>query len=157
LKAALLSYDFICGNLKHPEINKTLCDFVSIRVWGKTDQFGPCGSLGIIKKGVVIAVVVFHNWQPDDGTIELSAAADDPRWLTRTVIRQIMSICFEQHGCQQVFTRQAVDNERAIKIYRYMKFTEILLPNMRGKGKDEILMLLTKDEWDSHFMNEAKP
>ena len=66
-----------------------------------------------------------------------------------------MAICFEQHKCQQIVSRMARDNERAIKIYRFLGFKGILLPNMRGSGKHEWLMLLTSDQWKANKLNEV--
>ena len=123
------------------------------KIYGGPNDFGPCGTLGVFDKGNLIAGVVFHNWQDEYGVIEISAAADDARWLTKTVIRTIMAIVFDQHGCQQLATRQAVENERAVKNYRFLGFTEIILPNMRGTGQHELLMLLTADEWRGHKLN----
>jgi RimJ/RimL family protein N-acetyltransferase len=151
-----LSFNIIAGNKSNPDLNEALCQFVGQRIGVPSSSFSPCGSIGIEHQGNIIASVIFHNWIPDYGVIELSAAADDPRWLSKTVIRTIMNICFEQHKCQQIYTRQSSENNRAIKIYRFLGFTEIILPNMRGESKDETLMLMTKNQWSSHKLNEAK-
>ena len=66
-----------------------------------------------------------------------------------------MGICFVQHNCQQIVSRMAVNNERAIKIYKFLGFTSVTLPNMRGSGKHELLMLLTSDQWKAHKFSEA--
>jgi RimJ/RimL family protein N-acetyltransferase len=85
--------------------------------------------------------------------IELSAAADSPAWLCRRSINEIMTICFEQHNCQQIVSRMAIDNERAIQIYDFLGFDTVILPNMRGKGRHEHLKLLTKDKWAMNKLN----
>ena len=109
--------------------------------------------MGVFKNDTLIAAVVFHSWLPDYGIMEISAAATNPQWLTKTTIREIMANCFESHNCQQLVSRMAVDNERAVKIYKFLGFTSVLLPNMRGRGKDEFLMLLTKEQWHAHKLN----
>jgi RimJ/RimL family protein N-acetyltransferase len=146
---------FIFGNKANPKLNEDLCEYVSQRIWGKKNDFGPCGSIGVISGEHVLGAAVFHNWQEDDGVIEISAAADSPRWLGRKTIHEIMGICFKQHGCQQIVSRMAIDNERAIRIYEFLGFTKIILPNMRGRGKDEYLMLLTDEMWAAHKLNEV--
>lgn len=149
-----MAVSFIYGNKSNPGLNASLFEYVSKRIWGEVTEIGPYGTLGILNGSKLLGAVVFHNWQDEWGVIELSAAADSPRWLSRATIREIMNICFVQHKCQQLITRQAAENERAVQIYRFLGFTEILLPNMRGKGKHEILMALTDEEWASHRMNE---
>ena len=138
-----------------PRLNQTLCDFASHIIFGRPNDFGPCGSMGVFKNDKLIAAVVFHSWLPDYGIMEISAAATHPQWLTKTTIREIMANCFEIHGCQQLVSRMAVDNERAVKIYKFLGFTSVLLPNMRGRGKDEFLMLLTKEQWHAHTLNKG--
>ena len=145
-----MSRRFIYGNKENIELNKSLCEYVALRVWGEPNDFGPCGSMGVLSGDRLLGAVVFHGWQPEYGTIELSAAADSPLWLSRATIREIMDICFKQHGCQQILSRIEAGNDRALKIYDFLGFTRIRLPNMRGRGVDEILMLLTDTEWQAN-------
>jgi RimJ/RimL family protein N-acetyltransferase len=150
-----LSFELIAASdKKNPDLNKMLCRFVGERIG--VDHFGPCGSLGVVKGSTVVAGIVFHNWIPDYGVIEISAAADDPRWLARKTIRQVMKICFDQHQCQQIYARIEISNHRACQIFDFLGFRKIVLPNMRGKDRDENLYLMTADEWASHKLNEAK-
>jgi RimJ/RimL family protein N-acetyltransferase len=144
---------FLYGNEKSPKLHERFCEYAAQQIFHDRNDFGPSGTLGVFLGSKLAAVVVLHGWQPDYGIIEISAAATDPRWLTRQSIREIMGICFEQHGCQQIVSRMATDNDKAIRIYEFLKFKKILLPNMRGKGKDEYLMLLTADEWRENKMN----
>ena len=111
--------------------------------------------MGIFKNKKLIAAIVFHGWQPEYGVIEISAAATNAAWLSKRTIREIMAVCFDQHGCQQIVSRMATDNSRAIQIYEFLGFQKVLLPNMRGSGKHEWLMLLTKDQWATHRLNEV--
>jgi RimJ/RimL family protein N-acetyltransferase len=154
---ALLSLDFVAASYKsNPELNAALSRYVANRIATTVEAFGPCGSLGVVRNDNVIAAVVFHNWVPDYGVIELSAAADDPRWLARKTIRQIMTICFDQHKCQQIYARIEADNRRACQIFDFLKFSKMVLPNMRGRGQDEALYMMTADEWGGHKLNEEK-
>jgi len=152
-----LALNFIYGNPSAPALNKILCDYVSFRISRRPQHtFGPCGSLGIRRGDTILGVVVFHNWMPEHGIIELSAAADSAAWLCKRSIREIMTICFVQHACQQIVSRMAVDNDRAIKIYDFLGFDTIILPNMRGRGKHEQLRLLTDEQWAKHKFNKVK-
>lgn len=151
-----MSLNFVCGNESSPALNKVLCDYVSFRLTQRPHTFGPCGSLGIKRGDKTLGVVVFHNWIPEHGIMEITAAADNAAWLCKRSIREIMTICFVQHKCQQIVSRMAVNNERAIKIYDFLGFDTIILPNMRGKGKHEQLRLLTAEQWAKHKFNRVE-
>ena len=147
--------NFLTANsVKSAKLNTRFCNYAGQLIYGKPNDFGPSGTLGIYNNSKLLGVVVFHGWQPDYGVIEISGAASSPAWLCKRSIREIMHICFEQHQCQQIVSRMATDNERAIKIYKFLGFESVLLPNMRGKEKHEWLMVLTKDQWKTHRLNK---
>lgn len=150
----MLKYLF-ANALKTPALNTSFCNFAAQVIFNRPNDFGPCGSMGIFKNQKLIAAIVFHGWQPEYGVIEISAAATNAAWLSKRIIRQIMAVCFDQHDCQQIVSRMATDNSRAIQIYEFLGFQKVLLPNMRGSGKHEWLMLLTKDQWATHRLNEV--
>ena len=147
---------FLFANVqKNQKLNSLFCDFAAKIIFNAANDFGPCGSMGIFKGQKLIAAIVFHGWQPQFGVMEISAGAISPSWLCKRSIREIMSVCFDQHGCQQIVSRMATDNDRAIKIYEFLGFQKVLLPNMRGSGKHEWLMTLTKDKWANHKFYEV--
>ena len=59
--------------------------WVGARIWGRPDAFAASRAMGILKGRELVAGLVFHNWEPEAGLIEVSAAASDRRWLTRRV------------------------------------------------------------------------
>lgn len=56
--------------------------------------FGPCWAVGVPVRGKLAAVVVFHDYQPGAGTVQLSMAADDARWIGREVVGRILGLAF---------------------------------------------------------------
>lgn len=156
MRGLSLAARFIYGGLSNVPTNNLLRSYVVSRLHGDESVYADCGSLGVVRDGKILGAVLFHNWQPDYGTIELSAAADSPRWLSRKTINEVFRLCFEQFDCQQVYSRMAADNIRAAKIYDFLGFKRITLPNMRGAGRDEFLMLLTRQEWREVYYRQAK-
>ena len=133
------------GSLEHP----VLTQWCAERIWphgGKRD-LGKCVAMGIIKGDILIAVVVFQNWTPDAGVIEMSAAADDPAWLSKRVLRSIYGYIFDTCKCQMVIQRHSVNNDRMNSISRRVGYDEIRLPRMRGRDEDEFLFTLTEEKW----------
>lgn len=142
-----MSFSFLYGNKSDPVLNAALARFAAVRIFGRDNDWGPCGTLGVVKGGNVVAAVVFHNWHPEHGVIEISAASNDRMWLSRRVLSEIFSICFEQHRCQLVVARMDPEAAHTRRIFRAYGFRETILPRFRGRDKDEIMMMLGDEEW----------
>src|SRR4051812_19479332 len=58
--------------------------------------FGPNWSVGVALRGELVAVTVFHDFQPVHGTLQLSMASATPVWINRRIIGRILALVFEQ-------------------------------------------------------------
>lgn len=131
-----------------PDVNDDAGRYASRHIFGTDDGFEKHASLTILRDGIVCAVIILHNWQPEAGTIELSAAGSG-YWQTRRVVREIFGICFDTMGCQMILMRNSAKDEATVDNSRRLGFTGILLPRMRGRYEDEWLFTLTDDQWKS--------
>lgn len=124
-----------------------VAEYISSRIWGaKRDM--PLGTAMLVAKaGRIAGGVVFNNYQPNEGMIELSAAADTPRWLTRPVLFAMFSYAFDTLKCQVAVLRVDEDNSRLRRILLAYGFTETVIPRIRGRGKNESVYTLGDDEW----------
>lgn len=77
--------------------------------------FGPCVAVGIARGDAMAAGVVWHDWQPESGTIQMSGAAETPRWASRGILREIGRYPFGQLGARKVWATTPHTNERAIR------------------------------------------
>ena len=68
---------------------------------GTRVDFGPGWAFGW--GDPVSAGVVFHDWEPERRRIEISAASENPRWLTRQRVRAIFGFAFG--FCDLVYCR----------------------------------------------------
>ena len=127
--------------------------WVARRIPGCERGFGECQALGVEHKGEIVAGLVFHNWEPESGVIEISAAATDPRWMTRTVIRTALDYAFSQAGCQMVVARQAVTNLAPRKAWKALGAKEYIIPRLRGRNEAGSLITLTDDAWNASRFN----
>lgn len=109
--------------------------------------FGNCQALGVALKGELIGGVAFHNWCPEHGVIEISGAATDPRWLTRTVINKALGYVFDEIKCQAVLALQDPDNHRATKVWKALGAQEFIIPRLRGRNNAGSLITLTDEAW----------
>ena len=94
--------------------NRAIEDWVTRIIWpGEPSRIGECTCMGVLDGARPIAGMVYHNYQPNEGTIELSGAAVDRRWMTRPVIEALFSYPFDYLDLQLVVTRNSADNSRS--------------------------------------------
>jgi RimJ/RimL family protein N-acetyltransferase len=96
-------------------------------------------------EGRMVAGIVFHNYSPEHGVIEVSAAATTPRWATREVLNAALGYVFAH--CQMAVARIAEDNLPARRLWKALGATEYILSRMRGRTASDALQLLTDDAW----------
>lgn len=107
-------------------------------------------SIGIWQDGVgPIAGMAFHNWDPEAGTMHITAAAITPRWLTRETIRIMGQFPFVQCRCQMVEQHQPADNEHLLAQLVRAGYDLIWRPRMYGRNRDGVIATLTYEQWVS--------
>lgn len=113
-------------------------------------DFGKCAALGILDrhKQNMIAGAVFHDYQPEAGTIQMSMAADNHMWATRDVLRDLLAYPFLQLGVFKVWTSTPQDNMMALRINERAGFKrEAVLAHHYGKKRHAVICRLTKPQF----------
>lgn len=123
-----------------------LCGWLSKRVWGKAQPM-PDGTAMMVGDARIKAAVLFNNYQPNAGTIELTAASDDPRWLSRATLWQMFDYAFNQLKCQAAVLRVDPANVRMNRIAKAYGFTDHTIPRLRGRDKAETIYILGDNVW----------
>lgn len=97
--------------------------------------------------GEIMAAVCFSNWDPRNRTIEVSVAADDPRWLlARKACRDIFVYAFETAKVDKIWSRTPARNERALRTLKALKFNrEAVLPRQFGDDDAVISSMFRED------------
>ena len=111
-------------------------------------DFGACAAIGVEgEDGRPLGGVVFHNYQPRFRNIEVSFAANTPRWLTRNLIRQILSYPFDQLNCARltaITPKKAASARRFLDVFGFKREGVV----RRGFGTDDaVISGLLKREW----------
>lgn len=135
------------GSVLHPELHYRLVEFADQTIGCYGRGFGECATMGVFAEDKLIGVVVFHNWQPESGVIEISAASTSPRWLRRHVLDRIFTWVFVDRGCQMVVARISEQNTGLHRIFHAYGFKSIVIPRLRGRDEDERIFSLTDDDW----------
>ena len=127
-----------------------LADLAAQMIPGCARGFGECRAMGFLDTtGRVEAVVVYHNFQPEAGVIELSSASTHRKWLTRERLRSIFAYPFDQAGCRLAVARISERNRRARRIWQSLGAAEHVIPDLRGPGEAECLYTLSAETWRS--------
>lgn len=139
---------FFFSQSKLPHVNGDVAAFVSARVPDHSGDFGPCCTMGVFHEKKLVAGVVYSNYQPIEGTIELSAAADDKRWLTRKNLASMFDMPFKNLGCQMLIARHTSEDKALRRMWGRVGAEEYIIPRLSGKGKPPVaLTTLTDDAW----------
>jgi RimJ/RimL family protein N-acetyltransferase len=141
------------GSKLSPELHAAAVAFVDSEI-GNGLGFGNCKTMSVFEDGDLLGAAVFHNWEPQAGVIEISAAATDRRWLSRPVLQSMFAYPFESVGCQMVVMRVSPFNtnghNRGIcRMLEAFGFTKFVIPRLRGRHEDGLIFTLTDDAWRS--------
>jgi len=113
--------------------------------------------MAVLDGGKMVAGVVYHNYYPDAGTVEVSAASDTKRWLTRDVLRTFIAMPFERLGVQALVARHAETAQHLRRMWQKVGAQEYTIPRLRGKGQPaECISVLTDDAWAASPFNRSK-
>ena len=123
-------------------------DFVARNIPGCERGFGLCQAIGF-GNGSIDAGVVYHNWSPETGVIELSAASTKRDWLTRARLLEIFAYPFDHIGCRIAVARIGEHNARARRIWRSLGADEFVIPLLRSPQEAEVIYTLTRERWKS--------
>lgn len=111
--------------------------------------FGPAQAIGVLSEdGTLIAGVVYHAWEPEFQSVEMSFAADTPKWLSRNLICELVGYPFDRLSCNRINAatpKNATAARRFIDKFGFKR--EGVATDGFGPGQDVIISRLLKREW----------
>lgn len=130
--------------------------WVADRIKGCGRGWDACVAMRVYRGEETIGGVVFHDWNPEAGTMCMSSAGE-PGWLNRSVLHAMHSYIFDVAGCQLAVLQVSERNERMLRIGLAYGYTATRIPRLRGRDEAEIILTLTDDDWRaSRFHAKAK-
>ncbi len=121
------------------------------------DTFPRSVSIGVLKGEDLVAGVVFHDYRPEFAHIEVSMAATDPRWATRSTIGTILSYPFLQLQCQRI---TAVTPRKSLQPRRFLEGIGFKREGVLrlGFGTDNAIIYgLLRSEWEAGKYCPVRP
>jgi hypothetical protein len=108
-------------------------------------------ALGVVNRdGFLVGGMVYHDWNPEAGVIEISGASVDRRWLSRGVLTTLLEYPFS--FCQMIVGRHDPDGP-ARRWWAAVGADEVLIPRLRGRDRDAIISTLTVEQWAASPFN----
>lgn len=142
-----------------PVTRNKMASWAAEVIWpGEAKQFGNCVCMGILDDGNAIACMVYHNYDPDCGIIEISGAATSRKWLQRHVLKEMFDYPFTKAGCQMIVMRVSAAT-RQRHLHRMLKsygFKPHPIPRLYGREEDGIVFTLTDDDWRGNKFNRVR-
>jgi hypothetical protein len=116
--------------------------------------FGKCRAIGIADETGLLGGLVYRNWCPEVGTIEISGAAlPGTNWLSRRTIQIMYDYPFYQCGCQMVIKTTMADNEIVLRIMAAVGFDLHYMKRLGGRDRDGVVGTLTQEQWEASKYN----
>ena len=117
--------------------------------------FGKCRAIGIADaEGNLLGGLVYRNWCPEVGTIEISGAAvPGTNWLSRRTVQVMYDYPFYGVGCQMVIKTTMADNEIVLRIMAAIGFTLHYIERLGGRDRDGVVGTLTQEQWEASKYN----
>lgn len=111
--------------------------------------------MGVLDGTELVACMLFNNWQPEAGVIEIHGAGVTPRWLTKPVLKEMFDYPFRQLGCQNVIMRVSERDNRLLRMLTAYGFENVAIPRLRGRDEGERIFWLTDDAWNANKFNKG--
>jgi RimJ/RimL family protein N-acetyltransferase len=117
--------------------------------------FGACSTIGVIDEdGSLIGGIIYKNWVPEVGTVEISGGAiPGTNWLSRRTIQMMYDYPFYQLECQMVIMTTRADNEIVHRIMASVGFTLQTVRRLCGRDCDGVVGTLTLEDWEQSRYN----
>lgn len=119
--------------------------WVALRIPGCSRGWSNCVALRVYRDET-IGVVLFHDWNPEAGTMCMSGAGGGG-WLTRPVLYAMHDYIFNVAGCQMAVMQTAESNKVMRRIALAYGYSEHVIPRLRGRDEAECILTLPDEDW----------
>jgi RimJ/RimL family protein N-acetyltransferase len=116
----------------------------------QAQEFGPCRALAVAHNGALAAGVVYHDYRPQHGDVQMTIAASNPRWAGRETIAYLLQYPFVELDCRRISLTVRADNARSQRLVTGLGFIEEgRRRELYAPGVDCIMYGMMREEWAS--------
>lgn len=129
--------------------NDIVCDFVSLVIHGVSGCMKDRISMGVFKDKELIAGVLYQNYYPNSGVMELSVASTSNGWVTKRVVRDMLHLPFGIFNSRMVMAKTAEGNMPVRRVLERIGLESVYVPKLRSESEGEFIYTLSADKWRS--------
>ena len=105
----------------------------------------------------LLAVCVYHDYQPKYATCQISFASADPRWVSRQTVRALLSVPFLQYRVNKVWVAIPHTSERTIRLVKKLGFKqEAILYGHFGRGINAVICRMFAAGYEYGYWSKPK-
>jgi len=99
--------------------------------------------------GVILGVVVFSSYEPWNRTIEVSAVAEDPRWMrARRAWDTMHRYAFDVCGVDKIWSRTPANNTRALRFLKALGFQQEAVLKRQFGADDAVISCKFREQYN---------
>jgi len=137
--------------------DEAISTFVA-KLQGEETGYRNCKALGVVDEhDRFLGGVVFYNWNPGTGIIEMTASALSPAWLSRRTLNRIGDFVFRECSCQMLLVHVRKSDEHVLRLLAAVGFAFTLVPRLFGRDLDGVICTLTDDDWYDGKFSHGRP
>ena len=126
--------------------DQSVAEWVAQRVPHMFGRFRDFSAIGVSDGNSLVAGVVYHDYYPAYKHIQISMAADNPKWAQRGIIRALLSYPFDQLKCERITLTVPHTSARVLKFTKGIGFvSEGVLRRAFGDSHAVVLGMLSRD------------
>jgi RimJ/RimL family protein N-acetyltransferase len=128
---------------------RTLADrWLSARIPDLDGVSGPFAFLVVMGGDGVQAIVAYHDYQEKCGTVQITMAADTPRWAARAHLKDLLAYPFKRLEVNKIWTATPLGNASAITFNERLGMKrEAVLRHQFGPRSHAVIMSMMKAEY----------
>lgn len=127
--------------------DERVAQFVLPRIRQPIVDLGAYVGLGVVRGGKLVAGVIYHNWRPVDGDVQVIIAADDARWCLPKTMRALFAYAFETLDCVRMTAVIAKNNKRCRRLTAGLGFKyEGYARRAIGRKHDALIYGILREE-----------
>ena len=125
--------------------SEQVCLWVAERIKDVLYEFDKAQSIGVLDDmGRLMCGVVYHDYRPECGTMQLSIASSNPMWARKETITQLLTYPFIDLKIYKCWISVPSDNSKSLALTKHIGFKqEAILRHQYGKDRHAHFMKMS--------------
>ena len=129
--------------------SEQVCLWVAERIKDVLYEFDKAQAIGVLDdRGQLMCGVVYHDYRPECGTMQLSIASSNPMWARKETITQLLTYPFIDLKIYKCWITVPSDNTKSLATTKHIGFKqEAILHHQFGKDRHAHCMKMSRKDF----------